>query len=168
MKILLVVLFSLVSFSALASGAGHSHGHQGGGTDRSVAHEGGDHSSVLLPVLDANDKLFLALLKDDQAEVEKAARNLSEKLIAAGKEGQKAAELIRPISKTNTKEKNLEHYSAFMPALVKEFKGAKMKSDYEVFSCPMTKKSWIQNKKTASGVKNVFAQEMLECGGKES
>lgn len=167
MKILTMLLLSLVSIAALANGAGHSHGHHGG-IDRSVAHEGADHSTVLLPVLEANDKLFQALLKDDQGEVEKAAKALTEKLNAAGKDGLKAAEHIKPITKTNTKEKNLEHYSAFMPVLVKEFKSAKMKGDYEVYYCPMTKKSWIQNKKTASGVKNVFAQDMLECGGKES
>lgn len=167
MKIFIPFLLSLVSVAALASGAGHSHGNHGG-IDRSVAHEGADHSSVLLPVLEANDKLFQALLKDDQGEVEKAAKGLSEKLTASGKDGVKAAGLLKPISKTNPKEKNLEHYSAFMPELVKEFKSAKIKGDYEVYYCPMTKKSWIQNKKTVSGVKNVFAQEMLECGGKES
>lgn len=167
MKFTITLFLSLVSLAAFANGAGHSHGHHGG-IDRSVAHEGSDHSSILLPILEANDKLFQALLKDDQGEVEKAARGLTEKLTASGKEGIRAAEHLKPIAKTNSKEKNLEHYSAFMPVLLKEFKGAKMKSDYEVYHCPMVKKSWIQNKKTTSGVKNVFAQEMLECGGKES
>lgn len=167
MKITLSLLMSLFSMAVFANGAGHSHGHHGG-MDRTIAHEGADHSAVLMPILEANDKLFLALLKDDQSEVEKAAKALSEKLTSAGKDGVKAAEHIKPITKTNTKEKNLEHYSAFMTVLVKEFKGAKMKGDYEVYYCPMIKKSWIQNKKTTTGVKNVFSQDMLECGGKES
>lgn len=167
MKFTITLMLSLFTLTAFASGAGHSLGHHGG-IDRTIAHQGADHSSALLPVLEANDKLFLALLKDDQSEVEKAAKGLSDKLSAAGEDGLKAAEHIKPITKSNTKEKNLEHYSVFMSVLVKEFKEAKMKSDYEVYYCPMTKKSWIQNKKTASGVKNVFAQEMLECGGKES
>lgn len=166
MKIFIPLLLSLVSVTAFANGAGHNHGH--GGMDRTIAHEGTDHSVILLPVLEANDKLFHALLKDDQGEVEKAAKGLTEKLSAAGKDGLKAAEHIKPITKINTKEKNLEHYSSFMSVLVKEFKAAKMKSDYEVYYCPMTKKSWIQNKKTTTGVRNVFSQEMLECGGKES
>lgn len=115
----------------------------------------------------ANDKLFNALLGADQAQVEKAAKEMATLLqkdktsqLKGLKENLKS---LKAISKKNTKDKNLELYEKITPALVAMRRTGQV-DNYEVYYCPMVKKHWVQNVKTTPGVKNVFAQYMLECG----
>lgn len=115
----------------------------------------------------ANDKLFNALLGTDQAQVEKAAKEMAQLLqkdktpqLKGLKENLKSLEAI---SKANTKDKNLELYGKIAPALVAMRRAGKVEN-YEVYYCPMVKKHWVQNAKTTPAVRNVFAQYMLECG----
>ena len=38
--------------------------------------------------------------------------------------------------------------------------------DYAPFTCPMVKKKWIQNVKNKPQVRNPYAPEMPQCGGR--
>jgi hypothetical protein len=127
--------------------------------------------NLFLQVLKKNDELYNSLLKANQDDVEKSARTLAGLLKKSG------AENIGPLSKTlpaldkisgkNSKETNLKAYEEFLPPLIELVKTHKPDSNYQIYYCPMVKKNWIQDQRTNSTVKNVFAQEMLECGGKE-
>lgn len=125
----------------------------------------------LVRVLSLNDGLFNALLKDDQAIVAKSSLELKKGLAnTSGKiiELKNKASILDKIKASNTKEKNLAIYAEFLPSLVEIARTYKPDSQFEIYYCPMEKKYWIQNSKTNQDVRNVFAQEMLECGHKKS
>jgi hypothetical protein len=124
-------------------------------------------TSPMSESLSANDALFNALLGTDQKVVGVSARSLVasvQKLKAP--ELAQAQKALESISEKNTKEANLNSYSTFMEAYLPYAKKKGLDSDHQVFYCPMVKKYWFQNQKMHSGIKNVFAQEMLECGEK--
>ena len=128
-------------------------------------------SQTVNDVLKENDDLFSSFFQEDQKKVAKEAEEL-----AAVLKKTKAPELkavkeklssLTKISGKNSKEKNLEFYSAFIEPLVALVKSKKIEG-YEVYFCPMVEKKWIQNVKADDEVKNVFAQNMIKCGGKDS
>jgi hypothetical protein len=127
--------------------------------------------SLFMEVLKKNDELYNSLLKANQDDVEKKANSLSELLEKAGPDKigplNKTLPALNKISGKNTKEINLKAYEEFLPPLIELVKTHKADSNYQIYYCPMVKKNWIQDQRTNSTVKNVFAQEMLECGGKE-
>ena len=115
----------------------------------------------------ANDKLFNALLGADQSQVEKAAQELAGLIekdktpeLKGLKEGLKS---LKAISKSNSKDKNIELYQNVAPSFVSLRRTGKVEN-YEIYYCPMIKKHWVQNQKNTPAVRNVFAQYMLECG----
>lgn len=124
-------------------------------------------AKLIRPILETNDELFGALLGEDQKLVSTAATKLltkinnskDTKLIAA------AADL-KKISEKKSKTENLAFYSNFMEGFLPLAKGHGLGNEYSVYYCPMVKKYWLQNNKDYKKTQNVFAQEMLECGGK--
>ena len=122
-------------------------------------------------VLKENDDLFSSFFQADQKKVAKEAGELAAVLKKTKapelKEVKKQLEALSKISAKNSKEKNLDHYSVFVEPLTTVVKSKKFEG-YEVYFCPMVEKKWIQNVKVDDEVKNVFAQNMLKCGGKDS
>lgn len=124
----------------------------------------------LTEVLKENQELYESFFKDSQESVAKEAQELA-KLVKKSKASElKEVEAKIPslekINKKNSKDKNLVLYGEFLPSLVKVVKSKNTKN-YEVFYCPMVEKKWIQNVKINKDVKNVFAQKMISCGGKD-
>jgi hypothetical protein len=117
-------------------------------------------------LLDSNNDLFTALLGKDQEKV-----FLSAKKFVSTVKSEKTTELkdglkyLEQISNKKTKDENIALYSQFMDTFFPYAKKAGLGDEYKVYYCPMIKKYWIQNGKM-SEVRNVFAQYMLECGGK--
>ncbi len=158
------IFAALISFMLSVPVIAQNHDHSNHGAAKLSA----SLESELKSILSANDSLFDSLLGKDQAKVESAAASLSKALTSA-----KSPELkhltqgneLGKIKKTNTKDQNLEVYAKFVSHLVPILKANKIEG-YGIYYCPMIKKEWVQNEKKHSGVKNVFAQEMLECGEK--
>ena len=124
-------------------------------------------AKLIKPILESNDELFMALLSEDQKLVSVAAEKLSN-VISLSKDSKLiliAADL-KNISIKKSKTENLASYSKFMEGFLPLAKGHGLGTDHSVYYCPMVKKYWLQNNKVHKKTQNVFAQEMLECGGK--
>jgi len=161
MKFLIISLL-LISTGAWSQASTHHHNNKG------LQKLGDTELKLLRIVLKKNDELFNALLKENQNEVEGAARTLGGILnkikTPSLKRLQASKTDLSKISGDNSKEQNLKAYEGFVVALVDAVENYQPDSNYYVFFCPMIKKSWIQDVRTNRSVKNVFAQSMLECG----
>lgn len=118
-------------------------------------------------LLDANNELFTALLGEDQVKVEAAAKKLSGVVKTEQvPELTKTMSALNKISQKKSKADNIEQYVVFMNALIPHAKKQKLTSGYSFYFCPMVNKTWIQNDSTHKDVRNVYSQDMLECGEK--
>lgn len=123
---------------------------------------------LIVELLKKNDVLFNAFLSRDGIAIEKSAADLStlmsqidSKILGNVK---KESSKLSKIKDTNTDEVNLTSYEAFLNPLVEVVKAFDLGDQFNIFTCPMVKKSWIQDVATNKEVKNVYAMEMLECG----
>jgi hypothetical protein len=116
-------------------------------------------------VLAKNDLLFNAFLKKDKSLIEQEARELQKTLAGTNS---KILEQVRKGSSALQKEVSMEAYEAFLNPMIQVVQKYDVGRDFNVFSCPMVNKSWIQDVRVNKGVKNVYAMEMLECGEQES
>lgn len=165
-----LAISTLILMTATVLGQTHKHDH----SEHKASAESTLSQSdlkVLKIVLKKNDELYNTLLKNDQKEAETSANLMSNVLKAAKSDAfkilrERSASLKR-ISKSNSKDQNLRAYEDFIPSLVELVRKYRPDSNYQIYYCPMVKKNWIQDQRTNSTVKNVFAQDMLECGGKE-
>lgn len=127
---------------------------------------------VILDVLKKNDDLFNAFLKKDGAQVEKLAKELhaivskAESKVLSGVK--KESQNLLSLKAGNSNEKNLASYESFINPLIEVVKTHNVGDKYNVFSCPMVKKSWLQDVAVNKDVKNVYAMDMLECGTQET
>lgn len=168
MKTLLLVLLT-VSLPVFAQHSHHEEGKQSGVKRKSLATQ---DKVEAVEVLAKNDLLFNAFLKKDAAAIEKHAKEL-QKLVSAKKspllkEVKAQAGKLNSIKASNSNETNLTAYEAFLNPLIKVVQEHEVDTRYNVFSCPMVKKSWLQDVKVNKGVKNVYAMEMLECGSQDT
>jgi hypothetical protein len=168
MKVLLLTLLA-ISLPVLGQHNHHEHGHHSSAHRKPI--EGKDKSAVL-EVLAKNELLFNAFLKKDSALIEKHAKELQ------GYIGRTHAPLLKnvklnisklsSIKSSNTNEDNLKAYEAFLNPLIKVVREYDVGRKYNVFSCPMVKKSWLQNTDLNKEVKNIYAIDMLECGSQDT
>jgi len=127
---------------------------------------------VLLEVLAMNDLLFNSFLKKDQGLIEKNAKELSVLLASTDSTIVKLVKgktsILNGIKSSNKNEDNLKAYESFLNPLLALVQQYDVGGKYNIFSCPMVKKSWIQDLKTNKDVRNVFAIDMLECGSQDT
>ena len=127
---------------------------------------------VVLEVLQKNDDLFNAFLKKDAKASAKAAASLKDLIsksdIKVLADAKNKIDGLSKITASNTQEKNLGNYEAFNNSLIEIVKVYNVGSKFNIFNCPMVKKSWIQNVDTNKEIRNVYAMEMLECGSQET
>lgn len=168
MRIMIFTLF-LLSFGVEAQ-----HSHHKTSEKMSVERKtlsGEDQKKVIL-ILDKNDELFNAFLKKDDSLIEKKSHELSGLMkkieVAALKEVKIQTKQLDSIKATKTRETNLVAYESFVNPLIKFIQTYDVGSNFNVFSCPMVKKSWIQNTIVNKDVRNVYAMEMLECGTQDT
>ena len=123
-------------------------------------------------ILDKNDELFNAFLKKDGVLVEKKSQELSalvkKSKTPSLKDVKAQASKLDSIKASEKNEKNLVSYESFVNPLIKFIQTHDVGSKFNVFSCPMVKKSWIQNTDVNKDVRNVYAMEMLECGTQDT
>lgn len=127
---------------------------------------------VILDILNRNDELFNAFLRKDGNAIEKSASELHAVVLKANSKVfvslKNESRKLLNIKFKNSNESNLSEYEGFLNPLVEIVKSYNVGEKFNVFHCPMVKKSWIQNVVINKEVKNVFAMEMLECGSQET
>lgn len=168
----LLILICLLSTQLYANSEKHAHGHD----QHQIAEKRTKLTSEARAEFDAvlrqNDSLYQELLKDKPQSLEKNAKALHELIV--GSKGAWTANLkqssqkLLSIKNDQQKQANLAQYQDFLPSLielVRKYEGAK---EFNIYYCPMVKQYWLQNSQTTPTIKNVFAQEMLECGSKQT
>lgn len=168
----LLILICLLSTQLYANSEKHAHGHD--------HHQAADKRTKMATqaqadfeaILRQNDSLYLELLNDKPQSLESAAKKLHQLIRAAkgdwvGDLKQNSQKLLL-IKDEQMKEANLAQYQEFLPSLVERVRKHEGPKEFNIYYCPMVKQHWIQNSKTAPTIKNVFAQNMLECGDKQT
>lgn len=156
----------------LVSTASAQHAHHGQTHKMSVARKSlsSTDKDWMATVLKKNDELFNAFLKKDNALIEKKAQELHfviQKNSSFKNISTEGAKLVA-IKATRSREDNLDSYEAFLKPLINAVQSYDVGKNYNIFSCPMVKKSWIQDTDTNKNVRNVYAMEMLECGTQDT
>ncbi len=170
MKIILFTLL-LSSLGVQAQHSHHSHHETEKMSVKRKALPAKDVSEVKL-ILDKNDELFNAFLKKDNSLIEKKSQELS--ALVKKSQGSSLKEVKNQVKKLDSikasekHDANLASYESFVNPLIKLVQTYDVGSNFNIFSCPMVKKSWIQNTDVNKGVKNVYAMEMLECGTQDT
>jgi len=124
----------------------------------------------VLAVLEANEKLHKVFFDRSSSKIEPAAQvvisainNISDKDISNKLQfsKKKLAEL-----KNDNSDMNDEDYHLFNMALAHIINNYNLESEYNIYSCPMSKKKWIQNSKKDKGIiYNPYDSEtMPHCG----
>lgn len=168
---LFILLLAISSFQVLAQDHHHGHAHH---AQKSAQRKplGEKDKKILTDALKINDQLFNALLAKDTKLIEKKSQEISD-LFQGNKEAiykeltSKAGNL-KKIKSSTKQEDALKAYEEFLKPLIKVVQEYDIENSYNVFSCPMVKKSWIQDVRVNKGVKNVFAPYMLECGTQDT
>lgn len=168
MKLLLLGILSF-SLSAFAQDNHFEHGNHTA-TNRTAI--GSKEKGQIVEVLVKNDLLFNAFLKKDVSVIEKMAKDLHA-YVSMSKNPlleEVKAEVwnLASIKSSNLNEQNLKAYESFLKPLIKVVQSKDIGGKFNVFSCPMVKKSWIQNVEINKGVKNLYTMEMLECGSQDT
>ena len=166
-----IILVALLTISPLYAQTTHHHGHE----EKSSAKRkelSENEKKVVMEALQKNDDLFNAFLKKDAKAIAKAAASLidliSKSDVKALAEAKKKVDALSKINASNPQDKNLASYEAFNNSLLDVVKTYDVGTKFNIFNCPMVKKSWIQNVDTNKDIRNVYAMEMLECGSQET
>jgi|GEM_PF-3600563 len=162
-NLIISAIFSLLSLNAFSQ---HTHHHAGHGSHGQAATAAS--SPELNVVLEKNDTLFSEFLQASPQALEKRASELHQAIAKAKSQDVKgllaAAGNLTKIKNKLSKDQNLLLYHEFMKNFAEVVKKSNVSKTHAVFYCPMVKKYWVQNITQSRDVKNVFAQEMLECG----
>lgn len=169
------IFFSLLLMAGAAN-AQHSHDDHDHGHDQkvSVARKSlnASEKAAMTNILNKNDELFNAFLKKDNALIEKTAKALavvtSQYKMASFKDIHAEASKLSSIKASKSREANLDIYEAFLQPLIKFVQTYEVDKKFNVFSCPMVKKAWLQDTSVNKDVRNVYAMEMLECGTQDT
>lgn len=165
-----ILLFNL-SFTAVgAEGAKSQHGMSETKSRRPLDLK---HKAQLVAVLEANEKLHSAFFKYNGRKIEIEAKEVVRSI---GKlKHKKAMEILIPAKKLllslkakSKKEQNNVAYhkaSLLLASIVNKYD---VGNSYNVYSCPMVKKTWIQNSKKQLRTHNPYAPEMPHCGGRDT
>ena len=127
----------------------------------------------LISVYEANEKLHAAFFTYDAAAVEKNAvelRNLLLKITHKDlkKHFKRTLVQLEKITKDQNQEKNNHQYHLVSKKLVQALSEYDLGDTYNVYSCPMVKKVWVQNSKKMDKVHNPYASYMPHCGTKDT
>ena len=163
---------------ALTSGQAHSMHHEKGEAkkvDKTFQRKKLDDKvrAQLIAVYEANEKLHAAFFTYDAAAVEKNAvelRNLLLKITQKDlkKHFKRTLVQLEKITKDQNQEKNNHQYNLVSKKLVQALGLYDLGDTYNVYSCPMVKKVWVQNSKKMDKVHNPYASYMPHCGTKDT
>lgn len=127
----------------------------------------------VISVLEANEKLHASFFKYDAKAVEANALKLT-KVINAIKDKEISTLLtfsktkLAEIKASNERETNNKNYHLVSMALIHVVNKYDVGAKYNVYSCPMVKKKWVQNSSKMQKVHNPYAPNMPHCGSQDS
>lgn len=127
----------------------------------------------LLKVLRVNEDLHGAFFKYNAKNVEKYAKQLRisiEKIKDASisKKTKPVIKNLISIKASAERKSNNESYYMVSKVLTQLVKAYNLGSKYDVYSCPMVKKEWVQNSEKKVRVHNPYAPEMPYCGTRDT
>lgn len=164
MKYLLLGLLGL----SIQSFAQDNHFEHGNHTSTHRTAVGIKAKEEVIAVLQKNDLLFYAFLAKDEVGIEKLAKELHADVTKSNHslldEVKAAAWNLSNIKASHSNEVNLRSYESFVKPLIRIVESKDIGGKFNVFTCPMVKKSWIQNIEIHKEAKNIYAMDMLECG----
>jgi len=171
MKLLVSLL--LISFCLPALSAGSVKGDHG--MDESTKRLPLDlkAKAELVRVLEANEKLHAGFFTYKAGVVEEAAKNLRKvvRAVSNTKTRMLLKDALKPLDQIKAKNKREANNVAYHKAslvLAGMVNSYDVGSSYNVYSCPMVKKTWIQNSKKQLRTHNPYAPEMPHCGGRDT
>lgn len=124
-------------------------------------------------VLQANEELRLSFFDYKMADVETAASKMI-KQIKQVKHPELTKLLAYPVKKLETikaeatEDANKEAFGVISLGLANIVRKYDVGGKWNVYSCPMVKKSWIQDSAKVDDVQNPYAASMPNCGRKET
>jgi hypothetical protein len=172
-NLLLFVTFTFGGLSAFANDhAGHVSMDKVVKTETKRQKLESNSEKTLISILKLDEALHESFFKYDAALVEKNAKALAVKVDSV--KDKKIKKLFKRTSKqllkikaNEEKEKNYHLYGVVNKTLVEVLKKYDLGSDYNIYYCPMLKKSWVQNSKKKNKVHNPYAGDyMPHCGMK--
>ncbi|MBT3236276.1 MAG: DUF3347 domain-containing protein [Bdellovibrionales bacterium] len=127
----------------------------------------------IIAVLKANEGLHWSFFKYDGAKVEMAAKAVKQNISQIGDPKiagrlEFSGKKLDEIKLANGRKHNNQLYHLVSMALIHLVKKYDLGSNYNVYSCPMVKKQWIQNSSKLSRVNNPYSSAMPHCGVQES
>lgn len=130
--------------------------------------------SEVIEIYQLNEKLHQSFFSYKGEEIHRVAQEISKKI-----EGFKESESTRLLGKSKEylerirdlgekkRSPNDRHYHKFSLILIDALKDYELEH-YNEYSCPMVKKSWVQNSSKTKKVLNPYAPYMPNCGSQKS
>tara|TARA_R110000868_G_scaffold411568_1_gene705398 strand:+ start:11704 stop:12186 length:483 start_codon:yes stop_codon:yes gene_type:complete len=124
-------------------------------------------------VLNANEELHASFFEYSNENVQKAAALVAKKIMAIkDKEISKLLKVshdkLMEISKSSDEKANKEAFYVVSLGLANIVRKYDVGGKWNVYSCPMVKKSWVQDSAKNDNVRNPYAPEMPGCGSKNT
>ena len=170
-----IISLTLFSINANAMEGHHSHGEKAKAENKAENKEkkrsalSETTKEKLVSLLKSNESLHAAFYEYDAKKAEPQAKKLIS-IIDSINDAKvdaylsKAKANLAKISAKNDKDANYELYSDFSDEMVKILTKYDLGTSYNVYTCPMIKKDWIQNSDKMSKVHNPYAPYMPHCG----
>ncbi len=124
-------------------------------------------------ILSANDKLHASFFEYDATAVEKAAKEVAQKIEELkdpelSKLLKVTKEKLELIGQSKSEETNKENFYIVSLGLGNIINKYNVGGKWNVYSCPMVKKKWIQDSSKVDDVQNPYASSMPNCGSKDT
>ncbi len=124
-------------------------------------------------VLNANEELHAAFFDYNNESVQKAAMSVAKKIMAIN--DKKISKLLKvshdklmEMTKSEDEKANKEAFYVVSLGLANIIRKYDVGGKWNVYSCPMVKKSWVQDSAKNDNVRNPYASEMPGCGSKNT
>ena len=127
----------------------------------------------LISIFETNEALHSAFFTYNASLVQKQASSLRDVILTI--EDKKLKKLfkrtliqLKKITKKQDQDKNNHQYNLVNKKLIEVLGKYDLGSTYNVYSCPMVKKVWVQNSNKMDKVHNPYASYMPHCGTKDT
>ena len=129
--------------------------------------------SSLTKIFEQNEKIHAAFFTYNADEVEKSALVLRDLILKVSDQQikndfKRTLVQLEKLTKTNDQEANNHLYNLVSKKLVDVLTKYDLGKTYNVYSCPMVKKVWVQNSVKMDKVHNPYASYMPHCGTKDT
>lgn len=129
--------------------------------------------SEIRALFEINEDMHASFFEYDGEKVEKHAKKLHTAIDEISDDSIRqllrfSQQQLDEISAEHDREKNDEKYHNVSMAFIHLINTFDIGEGYNVYSCPMVQKKWVQNSKKMDKVHNPFHPGMKHCGDKET